>query len=189
MSYLDFMSLVKNARYIMTDSGGLQEETTGLGVPCFTIRENTEHPITIEEGTNTLVGNLPEKIIEAFENLKSLVIPEGVSKEELAVIVQQYTFVPSINPFDDHMIHVMCHNEYMIDKYWKFKKMGNPLYIELLNNMGNHIKEHNEIIRDIQNARFQQQLYAQMLLKKATPQQILLGKSKPAETSNKDKKK
>ena len=52
-----------NAKLILTDSGGIQEETTILGVPCLTIRENTERPITMTEGTNTLVGTDPEKIL------------------------------------------------------------------------------------------------------------------------------
>jgi len=54
----------------MTDSGGLQEETTGLDVPCFTIRENTERPITIEEGTNILVGPGKEGIITAYDRFQ-----------------------------------------------------------------------------------------------------------------------
>lgn len=53
--YLDFLYLMKDASVVITDSGGLQEETTGLGVPCLTLRENTERPVTIDEGTNTLV--------------------------------------------------------------------------------------------------------------------------------------
>lgn len=52
-----------NAAVVLTDSGGLQEETTALGVPCITIRENTERPITVEEGTNVLVGTDPARII------------------------------------------------------------------------------------------------------------------------------
>lgn len=123
----------------------------------------------------------------AVANLKSLNVPEGVSKEQLAELLQQYTFVPSINPFDDHMIHVQCHNEYMIDKYWDFKKSGNPLYIELLNNMGNHITEHQQIIIQKQEAQYQKQLLAQMLLKKATPQQILLSKQKPNNSNSNSK--
>lgn len=56
LSYLPFLSLWKDATLILTDSGGIQEETTALGIPCFTIRDNTERPVTITEGTNTLVG-------------------------------------------------------------------------------------------------------------------------------------
>jgi UDP-N-acetylglucosamine 2-epimerase (non-hydrolysing) len=54
--YLNFLRLMENARLVLTDSGGIQEETTVLGVPCLTMRENTERPVTLEEGTNVLVG-------------------------------------------------------------------------------------------------------------------------------------
>ena len=56
LSYMDFLNLWKDAAIVMTDSGGLQEETTALGIPCLTVRENTERPVTVDEGTNTLVG-------------------------------------------------------------------------------------------------------------------------------------
>ena len=65
IGYLDFMALVSNARIALTDSGGLQEETTVLGVPCVTLRDNTERPVTITHGTNQLVGTLPANIVEA----------------------------------------------------------------------------------------------------------------------------
>jgi UDP-N-acetylglucosamine 2-epimerase (non-hydrolysing) len=55
IGYLEMLDLVVHSAAVVTDSGGLQEETTALGVPCFTVRENTERPITITEGTNTLV--------------------------------------------------------------------------------------------------------------------------------------
>ena len=54
LSFRESLFLWKDAALVMTDSGGLQEETTALGIPCFTVRENTERPITVEEGTNTL---------------------------------------------------------------------------------------------------------------------------------------
>jgi UDP-N-acetylglucosamine 2-epimerase (non-hydrolysing) len=62
-SYLDFIALEAQARVVLTDSGGVQEETTVLGVGCLTIRENTERPITVTEGTNTLVGTDPDRIV------------------------------------------------------------------------------------------------------------------------------
>lgn len=62
-AYMSFLNLWKDATLVMTDSGGLQEETTALGVPCITIRENTERPITIDEGSNVLAGTDPQKII------------------------------------------------------------------------------------------------------------------------------
>jgi UDP-N-acetylglucosamine 2-epimerase (non-hydrolysing) len=65
LGYLDFLQLVSGARLVLTDSGGIQEETTMLGVPCITLRENTERPITVEQGTNTIAGNDPGRIIAA----------------------------------------------------------------------------------------------------------------------------
>ena len=62
--YLDFIALQASARLVLTDSGGVQEETTVLGVPCLTLRENTERPITLTEGTNQLVGRDPERIVK-----------------------------------------------------------------------------------------------------------------------------
>lgn len=63
-AYMPFLSLWKDAVVVLTDSGGLQEETTALGVPCLTIRENTERPVTVDEGSNVLVGTEPARIIE-----------------------------------------------------------------------------------------------------------------------------
>lgn len=71
LGYRDFLKLWKNSRIVLTDSGGLQEETTALGIPCITLRENTERPITITEGTNQLVGRDPEKIHAAFRKALS----------------------------------------------------------------------------------------------------------------------
>ena len=65
LSYMDFLNLWKDAAFVMTDSGGLQEETTGLGIPCLTLRENTERPITVEQGSNLLVGTDIDAIIAA----------------------------------------------------------------------------------------------------------------------------
>jgi UDP-N-acetylglucosamine 2-epimerase (non-hydrolysing) len=62
LGYLDFMRLMKDARLVLTDSGGIQEETTVLGVPCLTLRENTERPVTLTVGSNRLVGTDPEAI-------------------------------------------------------------------------------------------------------------------------------
>jgi UDP-N-acetylglucosamine 2-epimerase (non-hydrolysing) len=62
LGYLDFLQLYSNSRLVLTDSGGIQEETTALGIPCLTLRPNTERPITVTEGTNRVVGNDPETI-------------------------------------------------------------------------------------------------------------------------------
>jgi UDP-N-acetylglucosamine 2-epimerase (non-hydrolysing) len=67
VGYLDFLCLLSKATLVLTDSGGIQEETTALGVPCLTLRENTERPITISQGTNQLVGTDPRKILAAAE--------------------------------------------------------------------------------------------------------------------------
>ena len=72
LGYLDFMRLYSGARLVLTDSGGLQEETTVLGIPCLTLRLNTERPVTIELGTNVLVGTDPEKIREAAYKILDL---------------------------------------------------------------------------------------------------------------------
>jgi len=66
MGYLEMLGLMRHARLVLTDSGGVQEETTALGVPCVTLRHNTERPITVEQGTNTLAGNDPQKILAVF---------------------------------------------------------------------------------------------------------------------------
>jgi UDP-N-acetylglucosamine 2-epimerase (non-hydrolysing) len=64
VGYLDFLGLQARARFVLTDSGGVQEETSALGVQCFTLRNSTERPVTIELGTNTLLGARPERIAE-----------------------------------------------------------------------------------------------------------------------------
>ena len=71
MGYLDFLKLNAHAKAVVTDSGGLQEETTALQVPCITMRENTERPVTCDIGTNQLVGVDPAAIIAAWENVKA----------------------------------------------------------------------------------------------------------------------
>jgi len=68
LGYLDFLKLMSQCKIMLTDSGGIQEETTILGIPCLTLRENTERPITITEGTNTLVGTNKQRILEGYKN-------------------------------------------------------------------------------------------------------------------------
>ena len=64
--YLDFLKLMSHARLVLTDSGGIQQETTILKVPCITLRENTENPITVEVGTNQIAGTTPDRILSAY---------------------------------------------------------------------------------------------------------------------------
>ena len=77
LSYMDFLRLWKSATLVLTDSGGLQEETTALGVPCFTVRENTERPITVDVGSNTMVGTSRERILEAFDRFQAGELKKG----------------------------------------------------------------------------------------------------------------
>jgi UDP-N-acetylglucosamine 2-epimerase (non-hydrolysing) len=65
LGYLDFLGLMAQARLVLTDSGGIQEETTALGVPCVTMRDNTERPITVTEGTNQIAGTRRSGIVTA----------------------------------------------------------------------------------------------------------------------------
>jgi UDP-N-acetylglucosamine 2-epimerase (non-hydrolysing) len=71
MDYHQMLCLTDNAAFVVTDSGGLQEETTVLGVPCITIRENTERPVTVSEGTNEVVGTSPDKVLAAVERIRA----------------------------------------------------------------------------------------------------------------------
>ncbi|MGH7390713.1 MAG: non-hydrolyzing UDP-N-acetylglucosamine 2-epimerase [Candidatus Rokuibacteriota bacterium] len=77
LAYLDFVQLMANAACVLTDSGGIQEETTALGVPCLTLRTNTERPITITEGTNRLVGTDGAKIAAAWAQIRAGRWPAG----------------------------------------------------------------------------------------------------------------
>jgi len=78
VGYFDFISLMSKSKFVMTDSGGLQEETTALGIPCITLRENTERPITVSEGTNTIVGTDKDLIISTSnEKLLSWIEKSG----------------------------------------------------------------------------------------------------------------
>jgi UDP-N-acetylglucosamine 2-epimerase (non-hydrolysing) len=77
MGYLEFISVVSGAKVVLTDSGGIQEETTVLGVPCLTIRDNTERPVTISKGTNRLVGTSRAAILKAFQESISKPVAAG----------------------------------------------------------------------------------------------------------------
>jgi len=77
IGYLDFLCLTANARIVLTDSGGIQEETTVLGVPCLTLRRNTERPVTVEEGTNRLVGPDPRAILREAARILDGEVPRG----------------------------------------------------------------------------------------------------------------
>ena len=98
LGYLEMLGVMKDAKLVLTDSGGIQEETTALGVPCITLRENTERPITVEEGTNTIVGSDPEKILACVTSTlqtggKSGMVPElwdGKAAERIAETISDW---------------------------------------------------------------------------------------------------
>jgi UDP-N-acetylglucosamine 2-epimerase (non-hydrolysing) len=77
MAYLDFLHLVAEARCVLTDSGGVQEETTALGLPCLTLRENTERPITVSKGTNRVIGTDPDRIYASWREVADGCWPAG----------------------------------------------------------------------------------------------------------------
>jgi UDP-N-acetylglucosamine 2-epimerase (non-hydrolysing) len=77
LAYAEFLSLEAGAGAVVTDSGGVQEETTALGIPCFTLRDNTERPVTITHGSNTLLGLNPERLVEIPELLEKFEMPVG----------------------------------------------------------------------------------------------------------------
>jgi len=79
LPYLEFLSLTMKARLVLTDSGGIQEETTCLGVPCLTLRENTERPITVTQGTNRVIGTRPQAIREEVRRALLRPMPAAVS--------------------------------------------------------------------------------------------------------------
>lgn len=98
LGYLKFMGLMINAKFVLTDSGGMQTETTVLNIPCLTMRENTERPETIREGTNTLVGNDTQLIIKESMNIldgkgKNGIYPaiwDGHAAERIAKIINSH---------------------------------------------------------------------------------------------------
>jgi UDP-N-acetylglucosamine 2-epimerase (non-hydrolysing) len=97
LGYLEFLSLVEGAAGVLTDSGGIQEETTFLGIPCFTLRDNTERPITCDMGTNVLLGLAPERIadvpvlIDETRGEAAAVPPgwDGTAAERVADVLEQ----------------------------------------------------------------------------------------------------
>lgn len=106
LGYLDFIGLMERARVVLTDSGGVQEETTILGVPCLTLRENTERPVTITHGTNQLVGTEAAAIREAWARVKQPVAApsgpplwDGQAAERIADVLAGYWNSPARRRF------------------------------------------------------------------------------------------
>ena len=104
LPYRQFLSLEAKAAAVVTDSGGIQEETTALGVPCLTLRENTERPVTVELGTNRLIGARAEKIMPAAalvlaaRHRQTMRPPlwDGHAGERIAGVLQETFFYDSL---------------------------------------------------------------------------------------------
>ena len=106
LGYLDFVALVSRARLVLTDSGGIQEETTVLGVPCLTLRDTTERPVTVTHGTNRIIGSNPARILD--ESLKTLKHPprpngappywDGQAAERIIEILDAYRQAKALTP-------------------------------------------------------------------------------------------
>jgi UDP-N-acetylglucosamine 2-epimerase (non-hydrolysing) len=100
LGYLDFLGLEAEAQFVLTDSGGVQEETSALGVPCFTLRDRTERPVTVELGTNTVIGLSPARIAEIpaliEESRPGVPIPlwDGQAGERAATVLAAFVGEP-----------------------------------------------------------------------------------------------
>jgi UDP-N-acetylglucosamine 2-epimerase (non-hydrolysing) len=99
LGYIDFLSLTSHARIILSDSGGLQEESTALGIPCLTLRENTERPVTVTDGTNRVVGTDTEAILVGFAEAlarehdpRRPALWDGHTAERIANVLQKFLF-------------------------------------------------------------------------------------------------
>lgn len=99
LGYIDFLSLSSNARIVLTDSGGLQEESTALGIPCLTLRDNTERPATVTDGTNRIVGTDTAAILAAFDDAMAGRVAQrrpplwdGHTAERTAVVLERFLF-------------------------------------------------------------------------------------------------
>jgi UDP-N-acetylglucosamine 2-epimerase (non-hydrolysing) len=97
LGYIDFLSLTSHACLVLTDSGGLQEESTALGIPCLTLRDNTERPITVSHGTNEVVGTETDAILAGFRRAMSPVrrsarpvLWDGHTAERVARVLCQF---------------------------------------------------------------------------------------------------
>jgi UDP-N-acetylglucosamine 2-epimerase (non-hydrolysing) len=99
LGYVDFLALTSHASLILTDSGGLQEESTALGIPCVTLRENTERPVTVTDGTNRVVGTKTENIVAGVEQVFASTAPkrmpelwDGHAADRIAAVLIRFLF-------------------------------------------------------------------------------------------------
>jgi UDP-N-acetylglucosamine 2-epimerase (non-hydrolysing) len=114
LSYVDFVSLLGGARVVITDSGGIQEETTVLGVPCLTLRDNTERPITITHGTNRLIGSDARAIVPHLDSVLAAPMPresspplwDGSTATRIVEILER-AFVTGVQPMPKEPAHAV----------------------------------------------------------------------------------
>ena len=106
LDYLAMLGLMRTARLVLTDSGGIQEETTALGIPCITLRDNTERPITVEEGTNTMAGKDHARILALVDEIlrgggKAGRIPElwdGRASQRIVAVLHDWLAAKAVPP-------------------------------------------------------------------------------------------
>jgi len=112
LSYLEMLSAMTQARFVLTDSGGIQEETTALGVPCVTVRENTERPVTIAEGTNVLAGTTRRGILAGLVEARRKTaagarVPElwdGCAGERIVTVLREVTGATRRRPASEELV-------------------------------------------------------------------------------------
>ena len=105
-SYTRFLSLQTGAAAVVTDSGGVQEETTVLGIPCFTLRDNTERPVTVTHGTNVVLGLAPERLKDVpalMQKTRRNVVPQywdGLAGRRAAFAIEELVYAEESVPFE-----------------------------------------------------------------------------------------
>lgn len=119
LGYLDFLHLMSQAKVVMTDSGGIQEETTILGVPCITLRQHTERPVTVEQGTNVLVGSSRDRIVKEFNKML-----HGAPKRKTS---PQYWDGYAAKRVIKVLINELCPDPSLIATEWRAEVQPDPL--------------------------------------------------------------
>jgi UDP-N-acetylglucosamine 2-epimerase (non-hydrolysing) len=101
VGYLDFLALEAEAAFVLTDSGGIQEETSALGIRCFTLRDTTERPITVEHGTNTVlgldperIGRIPQLLEEEHQTVREIPLWDGQAGTRAATVIASFLASP-----------------------------------------------------------------------------------------------
>jgi len=159
------------------------------------IRVWTLEQMSMGNATNILQKHSKQKnfaakeFVMAEENLKNVNIPPGLTDKQIAAELEKYLYIPQLNSFDDHQVHIACHNEYMMSNFWKARATGNPLAIELISRMNMHIMAHQQIVMQQQQMAYERDLRAQMLVKGKTMEQIALSKMDLSDNKDDNKNK